>query len=291
MEGRKKGYLNENSKPWLLQARERLTQPITLEEKTALYNQVKDNARKHLPAEGFDAAGYNLLHWAAFYGNAAEVRRVAAKVEVNDVNLFRHDEDQVEDNNVLTGMSPLYIAAFHGYEEVVRVLLENNADPHLYPTHNLIAFWPVAFEIANKRGHYSVVSLLAIPRLDKYLAERSADKRIYKSFTLSCFCTVFYFGAFTREQKLLAASALRAIIADETRQNNVAMLEALAIQHPAVNQSELGKIYQIILNTAKASGPRLVSSTSSLASPTPSPTTSLRITVEPPSENIRKQGW
>ncbi len=74
-------------------------------------------ASAQVPPSPADIAGYNGLHAAAWAGDVAEIRRLAASGA---------DLDSTDSS----GRTPLHVAAFASHEAVVKALVELGADPN-----------------------------------------------------------------------------------------------------------------------------------------------------------------
>lgn len=135
---------------------------------------------------------YSLLYWACFYGYLYIIELLFnTKVNHADVNGLYGDFIQTfpkpSEDITHFGVTPLYIAARQGDKEVVKLLLENGANPN-----QALPNKKTPLMIASYWNHYDVVNLLlkygaSINQKDRtgktvidYTRDTEESQRIYK---------------------------------------------------------------------------------------------------------------
>jgi ankyrin repeat protein len=128
-------------------------------------------------------------------------------------------------------MTPLHYAVLHGQVEVIKLLLNNNANINARTTNGT-----TPLDLAKKSKNKEIIKLLYKLKLIEYINNRTVDQREYKRY--------LFFGrwvvglGYSRGQKISAATTLLTAISNE----NPNPIELSQI--PALQQGELSKIYK-----------------------------------------------
>lgn len=232
---------------------------LTNKEKIQIYGHIRRlrNASGLNPGE-YDALGFNLLHWATECNQIEEVNELISKFEWSDGDKKQGadmDAPTSQPWNFVRNMTPLWIAAKQGYVSIACLLLKNQADLFIAPEEYVSSFFGGAWYEkstplveASNHHHKEIVKLLEQPTLEAYIKRRKENHSEYKT-TTSVFGLFNKQWGYSKTDKLKAAHALQEQLnAKECTQESLVALEKI---HPAVNDGELGSIYQASLGIRK----------------------------------------
>lgn len=219
----------------------------TQEQKNKFYEYIKTIRVETKNANAqFDKFGLNLLHWATLCNQHDEMIQLIDKEKI-DVN---QGTDRLD-------VPPISMAAAYGDLTTVQILLDRkanisntpgheHADTIMTVTHAFATTAKSPYKIAKDSGRLDVVKLFEKPLLNQYIHDRSADRNQYKtSFTL--FGHTFHFG-YSKDEKLSAANELKKLL---DAGSDFKTLNNFKKSNPAVNQGDLGDIYQTSLKARR----------------------------------------
>jgi hypothetical protein len=226
------------------------TPDLTNKEKIQLYGCIKKlRSVCNLKPGDYDALGFNLLHWATKSGRVDDVNELVSQYEGSNGDSQQGADMDAQTSkswDLISNMTPLWIAAKHGYSNIVLLLLKNQANLLIGAEDWRTKSTPLV-EAYNQK-HDDIVKLLEQPTLDAYTKHRKQHHNEYKT-------TTSIFGLFTKKwgysktDKLIAAQALQEQLA--SKECDPVALETLKKIHPAVNEGELGSIYKASVGIRK----------------------------------------
>jgi ankyrin repeat protein len=129
-------------------------------------------------------------------------------------------------------MTPLHYAVLHGQVEVIKLLLEKNANINARTGNGT-----TPLDLAKKLKNKEIIKLLYKAKLEEYIKRRTEDTSEYKRPPLKFFGKKYRLG-YSRHQKISAANMLLTAISNDGK--NLSEISKI----PALHQGELCEIYK-----------------------------------------------
>lgn len=194
--------------------------------------------QRALAYSAHDETGMALIHWAALYNQAREITRlIASGVDVNS---------KTNNRALVKGATAIYIVSIYGHKDAALELMKHKPDLNIKPGVERMTSFTLgttdiesldsAFFIALRFARAEVVAILLKPTLESYINARSKLQDYKTHYTF--LGKTFNFG-YSKDAKVQAANALM----DFLNAPQGKLLQEIAVSHPAIQQSFLGKIF------------------------------------------------
>ena len=227
---------------------DRYRKNLSQSQKDDFYKQIRE--LRNSPAASVDPVGYNQLHWAVLCDQSLEEVNRLINEEKIDVNVGTRFSAPL----VMFNMLPSYFAVKNGNKKLLKCLLNNGSNEEYTVKNHMPLRGPLSGNDYSHEGDKYSISKFALQNVNptfkffekKLIADHhqkvSNNPNEYDSI-LPAYCASFFY--YSNKEVLAAENAYTELLNQEQKTEQWrSKLNALKYDHPAVEQGDLGEIYE-----------------------------------------------